>query len=70
VGTVLYGMTYQYVYPQIVNLANYGSVTLPSLLNVNPFLVWGILIVLVLFLFYLLERGLKRKDVLENTEDR
>jgi len=63
-------MTYQYVYPQIVNLANYGSVTLPSLLNVNPFLVWGILIVLVLFLFYLLERGLKRKDVLENTEDR
>ena len=57
-------MTYPYVYPQIAKLANYGSVTLPTLLNVNPFLLWGILIVAVLFLFYLLERGLKRKDVI------
>ena len=62
-------MTYPYVYPPIARLANYGSVTLPSLLNVNPFLLWGIFIVVVLFLFYLLERGLKRKDVLEANEN-
>ncbi len=64
-GSVLYGLTYQWVYPKIAAVANYGSVTLPSILNVNPFLVWAILIVAVLFLFYLLERGLKRADKLQ-----
>jgi hypothetical protein len=62
---VLYGLTYQQVFPQIAKLANFGNITFPSLLNVNPFLLWGIFIVFVLFLFYLLERGLKRKDKME-----
>jgi hypothetical protein len=62
VGAVLYGLTYQQVFPGIARLANFGNITLPGVLNVNPFLLWGVLIVAFLFLFYLLERGLKRKD--------
>lgn len=65
-GSVLYGLTYPAVYPKIAALASYGSITLPSILNVNPFLVWGIVITAVLFLFYLLERGLKRTDKLQD----
>ena len=67
-GAVLYGLTYQQVFPQIARLANFGNVTLPAILKVNPFLFWGVFIVIVLFLFYLFERGLKRKDRLEEGE--
>ena len=63
-GAILYGLTYQQVFPQLARLANFGNVTLPGVLQVNPFLFWGVFIVVVLFLFYLLERGLIRKDKL------
>ena len=68
VGAILYGLTYQQVFPSIARIANFGNVTLPAVLKVNPFLLWGVLIVVVLFLFYLLERGLKRKDCLQEGE--
>ena len=63
-GAILYGLTYQQVFPQLARIANFGNITLPGVMKVNPFLFWGVFIVFVLFLFYLLERGLKRKDVL------
>jgi hypothetical protein len=63
---VLYGLTYQQVFPQIARLANLGSVTMPSMWGINPFLLIGVLLVFVLLLFYLLERGLKRRDRLED----
>lgn len=56
-GSLLYGLTYQAVYPRIAAIANYGNVTLPMLMGVNPFLLWGILITAALFLFYVLERA-------------
>jgi hypothetical protein len=66
VGAVLYGLTYQQVFPQIARLANLGNVTMPSMWGINPFLLIGVLLVFVLLLFYLLERGLKRRDRLED----
>jgi hypothetical protein len=65
-GAVLYGLTYQQVFPQIARLANLGNVTMPSMWGINPFLLIGVLLVFVLLLFYLLERGLKRHDRLED----
>jgi hypothetical protein len=58
-------MTYQYVFPQISKMAYLGNVTLPDLWGVNPALLIGVFIMATLFLFYFLERGLKRKDKLE-----
>ena len=63
---MLYGLTYQQVFPQIARLANLGNVTMPSMWGINPFLLIGVLLVFVLLLFYLLERGLKRHDRLED----
>jgi hypothetical protein len=65
-GAVLYGLTYQQVFPQIARLANLGNVTMTSMWGINPFLLIGVLLVFVLLLFYLLERGLKRHDRLED----
>jgi uncharacterized protein len=65
-GSVVFGLTYQQVFPPIAKLAALGSVTLPDLWKVNAFLLVGIFVILVLFLFYLLEHGLKRKDQLDN----
>ena len=63
---MLYGLTYQQVFPQIARLANLGNVTMPSMWGINPFLLIGVLLIFVLLLFYLLERGLKRHDRLED----
>lgn len=65
VGAVLYGLTYQWVFPQIARLANFGNVTLPVMWKVNPLLLIAVFVVFVLLLFYLLEHGLRRKDRLE-----
>jgi len=62
---VLFGFTYQAVFPPILKVANLGNITLPVLLNVSPLLVVAIFVVLTLLLFYFLERGLKRADKLE-----
>jgi arginase family enzyme len=60
---VVYGMTYQQVFPQISKLANYGSVVMPDLWNLNPYLTVLAFTLMALLLFYLIDRaGLKRKD--------
>jgi membrane protein implicated in regulation of membrane protease activity len=61
-GAVLFGLTYQQVFPQISKLANYGNVVLPDLWNLNPYLTVFVFALISLLLFYLIDRmGLKRK---------
>jgi hypothetical protein len=71
-GAVLYGMTYQQVFPQISKLANIGSVVMPDLWNLNPYLTVFAFALMALLLFYLIDRaGLKRKDKdLEQEQDK
>ncbi len=37
-GAVIFGLTYQQVYPVISAIANYGNVNMPDLWNVSSFL--------------------------------
>jgi hypothetical protein len=63
VGAVIYGLTYQQVFPQISALANYGNVVMPGLWNLNPYLTVLVFSLMALLLFYLIDRaGLQRKD--------
>ncbi len=62
-GAVVYGLTYSKVFPVISKIANIGNVVLPDWLNLNPFLTVLLFSLIVLFLFYLIERaGLQRKE--------
>ena len=66
VGAILYGLTYQQVFPQISALANFGSVTMPDLWNLNPYLVVILFALISLLLFYLIDRaGMQRKDKMQ-----
>jgi len=65
-GALLFGLTYQAIFPPIVKQANLGNVTFISIWDLNPFLVIAVFTVAVLFLFYFLEHGGKRKDRLED----
>lgn len=61
-GAVIFGLTYQQVFPVISKIANYGNVILPDLWNLNPFLTVLTFALISLLLFYLIDRaGLKRK---------
>lgn len=63
VGAVLWGATYQAVFPQISAVANAGAVTLPALLDLNTWLTIFLFVEMCLFLFWVLERvGQLRKD--------
>jgi uncharacterized protein len=65
-GAFLYGLTYPMIFPQISKIANLGNVVLPDLLHLDPYLTVFLFTLIVLFLFYLIERaGLQRKDKLE-----
>jgi len=60
---VLFGLTYQEVFPQISKLANAGSVVMPDLWNINPYLTVLAFSLMALLLFYLIDRaGMQRKD--------
>jgi len=60
---VIYGLTYQQVFPAISALANYGNVNMPDLWNLNPFLFILTFALMALLLFYLIDRaGWQRKD--------
>ena len=62
-GAVIYGLTYQQVFPQISKLANYGGVVIPDLWNLNPYLTVLAFSLMALLLFYLIDRmGLQRKE--------
>ena len=61
-GAILYGLTYQAVFPPIASLANFGNVVMPDLWNVNALLLVAVFAVMALLLFYMIDRmGLQRK---------
>ena len=63
VGAVLFGLTYQQVFPKISALANAGNVVIPELWNLNPYLVVILFASISLLLFYLIDRaGMSRKE--------
>jgi uncharacterized membrane protein YedE/YeeE len=64
VGAAAFGLTYESVFPQISRLAAYGNVTLGQLWNVNSWLLITVFALMSLFLFYLIDHGLIRKDPL------
>jgi len=62
-GAVLFGLTYQQVFPQISKLASYGNVELTGLWNLDPYLTIIAFALVTLLLFYLIDRvGLQRKN--------
>lgn len=65
VGAVIYGLTYEQVFPQISAIANYGNTIIPDLWNVSPFLFILLFSLISLMLFYLIDRaGWQRKEKL------
>ncbi|MCX6037875.1 MAG: YeeE/YedE thiosulfate transporter family protein [Chloroflexi bacterium] len=61
-GAVIYGLTYDKVFPKISAIANYGNVTLPELWHINPYLAILVFTIMALVLFYLIDRmGMQRK---------
>jgi len=62
-GAVIYGLTYQRVFPAISAIANYGNVVIPELWNLSSFLTIAAFALMALLLFYMIDRaGWQRKD--------
>jgi uncharacterized membrane protein YedE/YeeE len=62
VGAVLFGLTYQQVFPLVSKVANVGNVVLPDLWSLNPYLVVLLFAMISGLLFYLIDRaGMFRK---------
>ena len=62
-GAIIYGLTYQQVFPQISNLANFGGVVIPDLWNINPYLTVLAFSLMALLLFYFIDRmGMQRRE--------
>jgi hypothetical protein len=68
VGAAAFGLTYPSVFPQISRLAAYGSATLGQLWNVDSWLLITVFTLMSLFLFYLIDHGLIRKDRLASAK--
>lgn len=63
VGALLFGLTYNQVYPALSKIANLGAVVLPDLIDTNHWLVIALFGAITLVLFYALERAIKmRRD--------
>ncbi|MEI7846335.1 MAG: hypothetical protein WCK35_11075 [Chloroflexota bacterium] len=63
VGAVIYGLTYQFVFPPIEALAKLGNVVMPDLWHLNPFLFILLFTLVTIMLFYLIDRaGWQRKE--------
>lgn len=61
-GAVIYGLTYEQVFPKISTLANYGNAIIPELWNVSAFLFIVMFALMALLLFYMIDRvGWQRK---------
>ena len=61
-GAVIYGLTYDKVFPKISAIANYGNLTLPELWHISPYLAILVFTIMALVLFYLIDRmGMQRK---------
>jgi hypothetical protein len=68
-GAVLFGLTYQQVFPQISKIANLGNVVIPGLWNLNPYLSVLVFSMMALILFYMIDRaGLQRREKDENKD--
>ncbi len=64
-GAVIYGLTYQQVFPKISAVANLGAAIMPELWHVSAALTIGFFTLLSLLLFYLIDRNhMQRKDKL------
>jgi len=62
-GALIYGLTYDQVFPQISAIANFGNANIPDLWNVDPFLFITLFALISLLLFYLIDRaGMKRAE--------
>lgn len=60
---MLWGLTYNQVFPLISKVANLGNVIIPDLWNLDPYLTVLAFGLMALFLFYLIDRaGLQRKE--------
>ena len=63
-GGIVYGATYQSVFPEISAIANLGSVTLPGALGIDLWLTILLFVLIAVTLFYFLERhGELRKSL-------
>jgi len=60
-GALLFGLTYNQVYPAISKLANSGPVTLPEVIDANHWLVIGLFTAISIVLFYALERAIRMR---------
>lgn len=61
-GAVIFGLTYTSFMPTLKKIANYGSVVLPDLWSINPYLAVFVFTLLALGLFYMIDRmGWQRK---------
>ncbi len=72
-GGALYGLSYPYIGQPLqvwAYASNLGSITLPEWLGLDPYLVVTLFTLIVLFLFYLIGRGLGRKDKLTAAEEK
>ena len=62
-GAVLFGLTYDSVFPKISAIANLGSTNIPDLWNISAGLTVAFFGLMSLFLFYLIDRvGMQRKE--------
>ena len=60
---MIFGLTYQAVFPQISAIAKLGNVVMPDLWNLNPYLFVLLFALITVFLFYLIDRaGMQRKE--------
>lgn len=59
IGALLFGLTYNQVYPALSKLANIGAVVLPDLIEANHWLVIALFTAIALVLFYTLERAIR-----------
>jgi hypothetical protein len=67
-GAVIFGLTYQQVFPQISALANYGNVVIPGLWNLDPYLTVVAFALMALLLFYLIDRmGMHRNGMKQDS---
>ena len=56
-GAVIYGLTYEKIFPVISTIANFGNTTIPDIWNLSPFLFITFFVLMALLLFYLIDRA-------------
>ena len=70
-GAIIFGLTYQSIYPVISSIANLGNIALPQALNVNAWLTILLFTLISLMLFYwLAKKGDPRTEKTSSAADR